>query len=114
MSIVGLVDEAGHGRVIAEARFIKEPRGTNAEVVFVVDEKYQGLGIGTYLYNLLVGLGKERGVQGFTADVLFSNIGMMKVFKKGKLPVKATLENGVYQLTIPFDTKPSSFSSNIH
>jgi GNAT superfamily N-acetyltransferase len=114
MSIVGLVDEAGHGRVIAEARFIKEPRGTNAEVVFVVDEKYQGLGIGTYLYNLLVRLAKERGVQGFTADVLFSNIGMMKVFKKGELPVKATLENGVYQLTIPFDTRPSSFSSNIH
>jgi acyl-CoA hydrolase/GNAT superfamily N-acetyltransferase len=114
MSIVGLVDEAGHGRVIAEARFIKEPNGLNAEVVFVVDEKYQGLGIGTYLYNLLVRLAKERGVQGFTADVLFSNIGMMKVFKKGELPVKATLENGVYQLTIPFDTKPSSFGSNIH
>ncbi len=114
MSIVGLVDEAGHGRVIAEARFIKEPNGLNAEVVFVVDEKYQGLGIGTYLYNLLVRLAKEMGVQGFTADVLFSNIGMMKVFKKGELPVKATLENGVYQLTIPFDTKPSSFGSNIH
>ena len=114
ISIVGLVDEAGHGRVIAEARFIKEPRGPNAEVVFVVDEEYQGLGIGTYLYKMLVRLAKERHVQGFTADVLFSNIGMMKIFKKGGLPVKATLENGVYQLTIPFDTRPSSFSSNIH
>ncbi|MDY6791238.1 MAG: GNAT family N-acetyltransferase [Thermodesulfobacteriota bacterium] len=114
MSIVGLADDAGHTRVIAEARFIKEPNGSYAEVVFVVDEEYQGLGIGTYLYKMLVHLAKERGIIGFTADVLFSNIGMMKVFKKGKLPVKATLENGVYQLTIPFDTKPSSFGSNIH
>jgi len=114
MSIVGLIDEAGHGRVIAEARFIKEPRGPYAEVVFVVDEKYQGLGIGTYLYNLLVRLAKERGVQGFSADVLFSNIGMMKTFRKGELPVKAVLENGVYHLTIPFDARISSFGSNIH
>jgi GNAT superfamily N-acetyltransferase len=114
MSVVGLVDEANHGRVIAEARFIKIPLGPYAEVVFVVDEKYQGLGIGTYLFKMLIRLAKERGVQGFTADVLFSNIGMMKVFKKGELPVKATLENGVYELTIPFDTKPSSFGSNIH
>ena len=114
MSIVGLVNEANQGRVIAEARYIKEPHGPYAEVVFVVDEEYQGLGIGTYLYKMLVSMAKERHVQGFTADVLFSNIGMMKIFKNGGLPVKATLENGVYQLTIPFDTRPSSFSSNIH
>jgi GNAT superfamily N-acetyltransferase len=114
LSIVGLVDETGHGRIIAEARFIKEPGGTCAEVVFVVDEKYQGLGIATYLYNLLVRLAKERGVQGFSADVLFSNIGMMKTFRKGELPVKAVLENGVYHLTIPFDARISSFGSNIH
>jgi len=103
-----------HERVIAEARFIKEPRGPYAEIVFVVDEKYQGLGIGTYLYKMLVRLAKERGVQGFNADVLFSNIGMMKIFRKGGLPVKAVLENGVYQLTIPFDSRISSFGSNIH
>lgn len=114
LSIVGLVDETGHGRIIAEARFIKEPGGTCAEVVFVVDEKYQSLGIATYLYNLLVRLAKERGVQSFSADVLFSNIGMMKTFRKGELPVKAVLENGVYHLTIPFDARISSFGSNIH
>jgi len=57
----------------------------------------------------LVGLAKERGIRGFVADVLFSNIGMMKVFKKGPLPVKARLESGVYHLEIPFS--PSTKSS---
>ncbi|MCP4372573.1 MAG: GNAT family N-acetyltransferase [Deltaproteobacteria bacterium] len=114
MSIVGLIDEPGHGRIIAEARFIKEPHGPCAEIVFVVDEKYQSLGIGTYLYKMLTLLAKERGVQGFTADVLFSNIGMMKIFRKGELSVKAVLENGVYHLTILFDDRISSFGSNIH
>jgi len=102
MAIVGLVGEEGKGRIVAEARYIKVPGSPLAEVVFVVDEKYQKLGIATMMYEMLVRLAKERGIRGFVADVLFSNIGMMKVFKKGQLAVKARLESGVYHLEIPF------------
>jgi acyl-CoA hydrolase/GNAT superfamily N-acetyltransferase len=103
MSIVGLVGEEGKGRIIAEARYIKIPGNPLAEVVFVVDENYQRFGIGTFLYSMLIRLAKERGVRGFVAEVLYSNIGgIMKVFKKGDLPVKAHLEGGVYHLKIPF------------
>jgi GNAT superfamily N-acetyltransferase len=103
VSIVGLVGEEGRGRIIAEARFIRIPAHPLAEVVFVVDEKYQSLGIASFLYGLLIQLAKERGIKGFEAEVLFSNIGMMKVFRKGNLPVKAHLESGVYHLEIPFN-----------
>jgi GNAT superfamily N-acetyltransferase len=102
MSIVGLVDSGGQSRVIAEARYIRENERPLAEVVFVVDEDYQGLGIATYLYKMLVALAKESGLTGFTADVLFSNQGMMKVFRKGGWPIEATLESGIYQLVIDF------------
>ena len=100
VSVVGLVGEEGQGRIIAEARFIKVPGSPLAEVVFVVDEKYQRLGIASFLYEVLIQLAKERGVKGFTAEVLFSNIGIMKVFRKGDLPVKAHLEGGIYHLEI--------------
>ncbi len=103
MSIVGLVGEEGRGRIIAEARYIKIPGNPFAEVVFIVDEKYQRAGIATLMYEMLVRVARERGVKGFVAEVLFSNIGMMKVFKKGQLPVKARLESGVYHLEIPFN-----------
>jgi GNAT superfamily N-acetyltransferase len=103
MSIVGLSGTRGQEQVIAEARYITERNRPYAEVVFIVDEKYQGLGVGTYLYELLIRLGKERGIKGFTADVLFSNLGMMKVFRKGCRPVQAVLENGIYHLTIPLE-----------
>ncbi|MDH3798734.1 MAG: GNAT family N-acetyltransferase, partial [Desulfobacterales bacterium] len=104
MSIVGLVGEEGKGRIIAEARYIKIPGNPFAEVVFVVDENYQHLGVATFLYRMLIRLAKERGVRGFVAEVLYSNIGgIMKVFKKGDLPVKAHLEGGVYHLEITFD-----------
>jgi hypothetical protein len=45
----------------------------------------------------------ERGIKGFTAEVLASNRGMIKVFHKGCVPVQAHLESGVYHLEIPFD-----------
>ncbi|MCP3955403.1 MAG: GNAT family N-acetyltransferase [Desulfobacterales bacterium] len=103
MSIVGLVGKPGQGRIIAEARYLRETVRPFAEVAFIVDEEYQNLGISTYMYKLLVELAKKHHLVGFTAEVLFSNISMMKVFKKGNLPVKANLENGVYHITIPFE-----------
>ncbi len=102
MSIVALINEPGQGHIIAEARFVKEPDKPWADVAFVVDEKFKGLGIATYLYKMLIRLAKERGLQGFTADVLSSNSGMMKVFEKGGI-VKAKLEYGVYKLKMPFE-----------
>ena len=101
MSVVGVVGAPETGRIVTEARYIRIPGTTAAEVVFVVDEAYQGFGIATFLYRLLVRLARERGITEFTADVLFSNAAMMKVFRKGELPVKAVLEAGVYHLTIP-------------
>jgi len=54
------------------------------------------------MYRMLVRLAKERGVQEFTADVLFSDLGMMKVFRKSGLPIKAELNEGIYHIFIPF------------
>jgi GNAT superfamily N-acetyltransferase len=102
ISIVGLIGEEGKGRIIAEARFIIIPSSPFAEIVFEVDEAYQGLGIASLLYKMLIRLAKGKGIKGFIAEVLFSNIGAMKVIRKGDLPVKARLEDGVYHLVIPF------------
>jgi len=103
MSIVGLVGEKGQGHIIAEARFIKDnQRQPFADVAFIVDEEYSGYGIATYLYNMLVRLAKDKGIYGFTADVLSSNKAMMKVFEKGGHQIKAELDYGSYSLTIPF------------
>jgi RimJ/RimL family protein N-acetyltransferase len=108
MSIVGLTGEADQQTIVAEARFVRDPQQPYADVAFVVDEAYQGVGIASYLYQLLIRLAKERGLKGFTADVLASNKGMMKVFEKGGHAVQAKFEQGAYALTIPFESKPDS------
>jgi acyl-CoA hydrolase/RimJ/RimL family protein N-acetyltransferase len=105
LSIVGLVGEAGKGHIVAEARFFRDSHRPCAEVAFVVDEAYQGIGLSTYLLKMLVRLAKERGLQGFTADVLATNKAMMKVFEKSGLAVKAKLQHGTYSLSIAFDEK---------
>lgn len=103
VSIVALTGPAGQEHIIGEARFVRDPTRPYADVAFVVDEAYQGLGIASYLYAMLIRLAKERGIRGFTADVLASNKGMMRVFEKGELPVNARLEQGAFHLSIEFE-----------
>jgi len=108
MSIVGLIGDPGSGHIIAEARYVKEHSASlEADVAFVVDEEYQGLGIATYLYKMLIRLAKERGIKIFTSDVLSSNSSMMKVFEKGEMSFKARLEGGIYRLIIQLDESPA-------
>ena len=101
-SIVGVQESNDQEQIIAEARFVKLDDRPYAEVAFLVEEKYQGLGVGTHLFKMLIRLAKERGLRGFTAEVLPTNQSMVKVFEKGGHPVHSKLKDGVYHITIPF------------
>ena len=102
MSIVGLVGKLDEEHIIAEARYSKFPKSQYADIAFVVDEEYSGLGIATYLFKMLIRIAKEKGLKGFKAGVLSSNKSMMKVFEKSNIPFEAKIEQGVYEITIPF------------
>ena len=90
---------------MAEARYVRE-QGNFADVAFIVDEEYQGKGIASYLYQMLIDVARKNGIEGFTADVLPSNTGMLRVFKKGPYPFTSSLTSGVYHLVIPFTDSP--------
>ncbi|MBF0469242.1 MAG: GNAT family N-acetyltransferase, partial [Desulfamplus sp.] len=98
ISVVGLSGNAGDEQIVAEARFVKDERTSYGDVAFLIEESYQGIGVGTYLLNLLVSLAREQGVKGFSAEVLADNQPMIKVFEKANLTLDARLENGVYKL----------------
>ncbi len=104
VSVVGLVGEPGSGHIIAEARYGKVPQPEGfAEIAFVVEDAYQNRGIATFLYRMLLGLAKNQGLKGFTAEVLAENRKMLGIFEKGGYPVQAKYEDGTYSLTIPFE-----------
>ena len=103
MSIVGTVDKAGTERIIAEGRYVRHHNRPLADVAFVVDENYQGRGIASFLFEMLIRVAREQGIEGFTADVIADNKAMLKVFEKAPFPIRAVMESGIYNLTIPFD-----------
>jgi acyl-CoA hydrolase/GNAT superfamily N-acetyltransferase len=102
MSVVGTVGEGGSGRLIAEGRYVRHHDRPFADVAFIVDEDYQGLGIASFLFETLIRIAREQGIEGFTADVLAANKAMLKVFEKAPFPIRAVMEYGIYNLTIPF------------
>jgi RimJ/RimL family protein N-acetyltransferase len=103
LSIVGLVGEPGQGKIIAEARFAKRADSRFADIAFTVDECFHNLGIAAFMYDMLERTAKNRGLKGFTADVLATNKPMMKVFEKRGNIVRSRIEDGIYSLTIQFE-----------
>ncbi len=110
MSIVGTVEELGVERVIAEGRYVRHHDRPFADVAFVVDEAFQGRGIASFLFEMLIRIAREIGIEGFTADVIADNKPMLKVFEKAPFPIRAVMEYGIYNLTIPFED-PEAFRS---
>ncbi|MHB8769777.1 MAG: GNAT family N-acetyltransferase [Syntrophales bacterium] len=109
MSIVGTIEQAGAENIIAEGRYVRHQDSPFADVAFVVDEKYQGRGIASFLFGMLIRVAREQEIAGFTADVIADNKAMLRVFEKAPFPIRAVLESGVYTLTIPLvecDSRP--------
>ncbi|MFP4418970.1 MAG: GNAT family N-acetyltransferase [Desulfococcaceae bacterium] len=103
LSVVGLDEAAAPGRIIAEGRFMREPDRPSAEIAFLVDEDYQGRGIGSFLYRMLARLARDRGIRRFTAAILSTNRKMLAVIERGPFPVTAELSEGVYAVAIELD-----------
>ncbi len=103
MSIVAIIDESGVEKIIGEARYVRSQGDSFADTAFIVDENYQGIGIATYLFNLLICAAREQGIAGFKADVLENNRAMLKVYEKAPYPVQMILSDGIYKITIPLN-----------
>jgi len=85
--------------LIAVCEYERDPKNSSAEVSFAVRDDWQGKGIGSYMVNLLVRVGKSRNIKTFTADVLSTNVGMLNLFYRTGLDVSAKLEDDVYKVS---------------
>jgi len=81
MSVVGLVQKSGHQEIIGIASYaMDEPE--RAEIAFVVREDYHGMGIASYLLEILEKIARENNYKGFSATVLRENSAMIHIFRK--------------------------------
>jgi len=81
---------------------------TEAEVAFLVEDAYQGRGIGQLLLEHLAQAGRERGIREFTVEVLPENTRMLRVFRETGYTVSGQLEDGLQQLRLRIDPTQSA------
>ncbi len=89
--------------IIGAARYVAFDAASaqrSAEVAFVVEEDYQGLGIASMTLRHLAGIAKDRGVTQLHAEVLQENKGMLAVFERSGFPMKQEYAEGVVHVTL--------------
>jgi len=78
-ALVGTLGEGSEERIIAVGRYARQPGANRAQIAFEVEDKYQGLGIGTHLLDQLAYTARDKGINTFEAEVLAENKDMMNV-----------------------------------
>jgi len=88
------------GELIAVAQYDRIPGSDVAEVAFVVDDAFQGLGVGTLLLEYLASEGRRYGFKRFAADTLMENDQMAKVFRDAGFTQRSRIEAGVVRVVM--------------
>lgn len=107
MALVVSLCEAPH-EIVAMARYDVDPATAFADIAFVVRDDWQRRGLGSLLLGQMIELARARGLSGFTADVLATNSGMLRVFQKSGYDVTTRLDSGVYEVRLSFLRDESS------
>jgi RimJ/RimL family protein N-acetyltransferase len=78
-----------------------------AEIAFVIEEDYHGLGIAGRLLGHLAEIAGEKGIAAFEADVLAENKAMLAVFARSGLPMQKRRDGGTIHLTLSLRDDPA-------
>ncbi|MGO9118542.1 MAG: GNAT family N-acetyltransferase [Desulfomonilaceae bacterium] len=100
LSLVVVTGPRETERIIAESRYMFGSDKEFADVAFMVDEKFHGRGIATFLLKHMIEIAKEKGIKGLKADVLDSNSPMLAVFNK--LPYVQHRQFGTGEISLKF------------
>ena len=97
----------GEELVIGVARYaaIDSPTRDSAEAAIVVEDAYQGRGLGKLLADRLAAYARARGIHTFVAEVSVDNARMMSFIRRAGLPVKSKLDTGVWQLKVKLESQ---------
>ena len=102
VAIVGTIEEADGEHIIAVGRYYLDPKTNRAEVAFIIDDHWQGRGIGSFLLGHLITIAKRNGIAGFTAEVLRENRAMQSVFNHSGCQVESQMKDDVYFFDLNF------------
>jgi GNAT superfamily N-acetyltransferase len=86
--------------IVAVARYDRTPGSEEAEVAFVVDDAYQGRGLGTILLQHLADAARSQGIRQLVADTLSENFRMLNIFRNAGFARKFTRASEVMHVVM--------------
>lgn len=100
--------ERPHLQAIGFAYYlIDRQQPTTAEVSFLVEDRFQGQGVGRVLFQHLVQRATVQGIQTFTAYVHPTNHAMLRLFQRSGLPVVIDFVDGLHEVRITLKSRPT-------
>ncbi len=88
MILVGEFSEKGEDQIIGLGAFFKTVQPSVAEIAFVVQKEWRGLGITKFLLNYLIQIGKELNYRTFTGSILLENKPMIHIINNSGYTLK--------------------------
>jgi acetyltransferase len=82
MAIIAEYSDNGNRRSVGTGRLLIQPDYEVAEFAVMVADDFQGVGLGLKLCDLLIGIGREKGVKQIYAIVLNENVKMINLGKR--------------------------------
>lgn len=98
-AVVALDPERPHD-IVAVVRFDRESGSDVAEYAALVEDRWQGRGVGIGLTRLLVEAARERGVRRLYALVMPGNVRMVRLLKSLQLPTTAGFVDGTDRVEV--------------
>jgi acetyltransferase len=90
-------DEQGAPHIVGVSRYYLQPETGVAEFAVVVNDAYQGLGLGFHLMERLIDLARQAGVKTLVGSVLSENKGMLQLSRDLGFTVRPTEDIGVME-----------------
>jgi RimJ/RimL family protein N-acetyltransferase len=102
VALVVTTESGGKETIIGAGRYLAFDlsSGRSAEIAFMIDDDYHGMGLAGRILKHLARIAREKGVSQFEADVLPRNKAMLAVFSRSALPMKQTQTEGVIHVTL--------------
>ena len=100
VAVVAEREEAGQIRLIGVARYDSSGTPGSAEIALVVEDAWQGRGLGLILLNEILQTAEERGIHEFRADVLADNRRMLQLLARHTDIVERSTTQGVVELIV--------------
>jgi RimJ/RimL family protein N-acetyltransferase len=86
--------------IVGVVRYAREGDDDGAEYAALIEDRFQGRGLGIRLTKMLIGAARQNGIAHLYALVLRENIGMLRLLRSLDLPERMGWQDGAERVEI--------------